>query len=175
MSRELKLPVLAGYSVRKSGIHLPPPRFDSFEQLCSYHSDRMPPAHNNARPDSSSVQGASFVDRRLRNHKTSIFPKIYHHLADLSADVLIAHEAPSCHPHGFPAIDLLAQVMGVSLVAHGHHHDALDYSGVQKQLGFHAIGVGLRGITSLDGSIIVPGELDSVRSSRASPNHRVID
>lgn len=81
---------------------------------------------------------------KLRKHRSSIFPDTYHALADQRADVLVTHEAPSCHPHGFEAIDLLAQVMGVRWVVHGHHHE--DYQWTPDGEGFGAIGVGLHGI-----------------------------
>jgi hypothetical protein len=94
---------------------------------------------------------------------------LYNRLADLRADVLICHEAPSCHPNGFEEIDLLAQSMKAKSVWHGHHHDRLDYSPHFQRLGFQAYGVGLRGITALHPDsveIIVPGELDDARNYR---------
>jgi predicted phosphodiesterase len=107
---------------------------------------------------------------RLRKHKSTIFPNVYNRLADLRADVLICHEAPSCHPNGFQEIDILAQSMQVKMVWHGHHHDRLDYSSHFERLGFRAYGVGLRGVTALcvDSSVevVVPGELDQARNSR---------
>lgn len=105
-------------------------------------------------------------DGLARKHRSSIFPDVYDRLGDLSADLLLVHEAPSCHPHGFEAIDVLAQVMGVRWVAHGHHHDALDYTDHVDRLGFRPIGVGLRGITTLAGEVIVKGERDDARAAR---------
>lgn len=84
---------------------------------------------------------------RLRKHRSSIFPNIYHALADQRADVLVTHEAPSCHPHGFEAIDLLAQMMRVRWVVHGHHH--IDYMIAPERAKFGIIAVGLRRITSM--------------------------
>lgn len=106
------------------------------------------------------------LDGRKRTHRSSIFPETYDRLANQHADLLIAHEAPSCHPHGYEEIDLLAQAMGCRWVAHGHHHDALDYSGRDVRLGFHAIGVGLRGVTTLAGEVVVRGQLDAARAER---------
>lgn len=57
-----------------------------------------------------------------RKHLTTIMPWTVENLRAQNADVLITHEAPSCHQHGFEFINQLAADMGVSLVIHGHHH-----------------------------------------------------
>ena len=72
------------------------------------------------------------------------------------------HEAPGAHPHGNEALELLAMTMGATKLYHGHTHDALAYDNPQIRL----CGVGLCGITSIDGTKIVPGELDDARSNR---------
>ncbi|WP_084782426.1 metallophosphoesterase family protein [Roseivivax halodurans] len=54
--------------------------------------------------------------------RSTIFPSTVDYLSEQKADVLITHEAPSCHPNGFGFIDKLADVMGVQLIVHGHHH-----------------------------------------------------
>ena len=91
-------------------------------------------------------------------------------MADLRADILVTHEAPGYHPHGFSILDTLAQSMGAQLVVHGHHHDALDSSARWGPQGFSSFGVGLRGITAIDlagrAEVIVPGELDQERGHR---------
>jgi hypothetical protein len=87
-------------------------------------------------------------------------------LSKLRADILVTHEAPSTHPHGFAALDELARAMSVSKTFHGHHHDRLDYSAECARLGFEPFGVGLRGITDQDGQIIRAGELDIARAGR---------
>lgn len=79
-----------------------------------------------------------------------IFPVDYERLQKQRADILVTHEAPSSHPHGF-AIDELASRMGVSKAIHGHHNDQLDYSAERTRLGFNAFGVGFRGIIDQDG------------------------
>lgn len=43
-------------------------------------------------------------------------------MAKMRADVLVCHEAPTSHPHGFGGMDDLAKAMGVRLIVHGHHH-----------------------------------------------------
>lgn len=70
------------------------------------------------------------------------------------ADILVTHEAPSCHPFGYSEIDELAQAMGARMVVHGHHHDSLNYRSEWPKLGFEAHGVAFRSIMAIDGSII---------------------
>ena len=88
----------------------------------------------------------------------------------MRADVLITHEAPGYHRNGFEILDTLAQSMGAKVAVHGHHHDRLDSSGRWSRQGFRSFGVGLRGITAIDGdgnaTVIVPGELDAQRNHR---------
>lgn len=141
-----------------------PAHFANYDALYEHWLVRTPMSQRQALPALASLDERPVFSPRLRKHHSSIFPDVYHRLADQQADVLIVHEAPSCHPHGFVAIDLLAQAMGVHHVVHGHHHDALDYRSASEQLGFHALGVGLRGITTLAGDVIVAGELDDMRA-----------
>lgn len=56
-------------------------------------------------------------------HRDSIFPEDFARLAQHRFDVLVSHEAPSCHRHGFAAIDRLAEVAAARLIVHGHHHE----------------------------------------------------
>ena len=99
-------------------------------------------------------------------HTTSIFPEVYWKLADMKCDVLVTHEAPSCHPYGFTEIDFLAQSIGANHTFHGHHHDRLDYSAQSKALGFIANGVGFRGVSDLQGKVIKTGDYDKERKLR---------
>ncbi len=57
-------------------------------------------------------------------HRDSIFPEDFARLARHRFDVLVTHEAPSCHRHGSAAIDRLADVAGARLIVHGHHHES---------------------------------------------------
>jgi hypothetical protein len=57
-------------------------------------------------------------------HRDSIFPEDFSRLGRHRFDVLISHEAPSSHRHGFAAIDRLAELGGARLIVHGHHHEA---------------------------------------------------
>lgn len=105
-----------------------------------------------------------------RRHWSTIYPQEVDRLADLRADILVTHEAPSYHASGFSILDTLAQSMGVRLAVHGHHHDALDSSACWMQQGFKSFGVGLRGITAIDIDgqmrVVVPGERDRERRHR---------
>jgi calcineurin-like phosphoesterase family protein len=94
-----------------------------------------------------------FAAKHLR-YQTSIYPNEYFHLAMQTADVLVTHEAPHFHPHGFEAITELAQFLEAQHTFHGHHHQHLHYAMALKARGHEAYGVGLRGITSLNGEIV---------------------
>ncbi len=128
------------------------------------------------------VQGQAIPDRlallvdetrngKLRKHSSSIFPDTYAALARQRADILVTHEAPSCHPHGVAVIDELARSMRCKMAVHGHHHDCLDYSPAFSALGFNAFGVGFCGITSLDLAswkmeCVLEGDFDANRKFR---------
>jgi predicted phosphodiesterase len=106
------------------------------------------------------------VAGKLLKHRSTIFSQDYEALAVEAADILVTHEAPSCHPYGFRAIDELARSLGVTASFHGHNHDNLDYQAKWPELGFRAYGVGLRGITDMQGAVLRPGELDERRATR---------
>lgn len=129
-----------------------PPAKPTFESL-----DAFLRAHDTARPGHENLP---------RIHRSTIFPEVYHRLGRERAEVLVTHEAPSAHPHGFEAIDLLAAAIGATRVFHGHHHDSLDYSAFNAESPFRAFGVGLRGISDLDGTRIVAGEKGAERAER---------
>jgi predicted phosphodiesterase len=57
-------------------------------------------------------------------HRDSIFPDDLDRLSRQRFDILVSHEAPSSHRHGFAVIDQLAQSGGAKLIVHGHHHDS---------------------------------------------------
>ncbi len=73
-----------------------------------------------------------------RKHRSSIFPEDIQSFDGLKADILVSHEAPSAHPHGFQTIDELAQSLGATTIIHGHHHDPFHYGTPSR------INVGLR-------------------------------
>jgi len=134
-----------------------PPKPANFNTFREYEKARLPPR----RPRAEQGEGG----KRLR-HQSSIFPDVYADLMRQRADILVTHEAPSCHPHGFAAIDDLGKAMRVHKMFHGHHHDSLDYSAWSRQNGIDAFGVGLRGITNGDGVVVVPGEIDEQQRYR---------
>lgn len=47
---------------------------------------------------------------------------------DGAVDILVTHEAPPTHQHGFYGIQMAAEACGARLVIHGHHH--YSYTGV---------------------------------------------
>ena len=57
----------------------------------------------------------------LRKRAFSL-PEDHERLSLARADVLVTHEAPTSHQHGFGALDDLARDVGARLVVHGHHH-----------------------------------------------------
>lgn len=111
-------------------------------------------------------RGNRWRDGLPRKHRSSIFPEDYFRLVSQRADILVTHEAPSAHPHGFDAIDELARSLRVGKAFHGHHHDCLDYSRDQVRLGFAAFGVGFCGVTDMNGGCIQPGKFDYARAGR---------
>jgi predicted phosphodiesterase len=116
------------------------------------------------------LQDTYRAGKLLRAHST-LFPDVFERLANMKADILVTHEAPSCHPHGFGAIDLLARKMGVKTLFHGHQHDCLDYSEQFGAMGFRAFGVGFCGISSWDPNtgrveVVMPGDFDEASRYR---------
>jgi predicted phosphodiesterase len=109
----------------------------------------------------ASLHAAISAEGQIRTHGTSIFYEDYLALHGTRADILVTHEAPSCHPKGHALIDELARSMGVSTLFHGHHHDRLDYSAHTQACGFATHGVGIRGVTRLDGTPVLDGERDA--------------
>lgn len=99
-------------------------------------------------------QHQDIVATKKQHARSAIYPDDYFSLAMEKADILVTHEAPSCHPHGYSEIDELAQAMGAKMVVHGHHHDCLDYRSDWPKLGFEAHSVAFRSIMAIDGSVI---------------------
>ncbi len=92
-----------------------------------------------------------------RRHRSSIFPSVYDNLARQRADILVTHEAPSCHRKGFAAIDRLAMDLNVRWLFHGHQHEGIAYG---RYSGIQVRSVGLRGIVNLRGEEIVESQVD---------------
>lgn len=87
-------------------------------------------------------------------HRASIWWEDYAALWDQQADILVTHEAPSCHRYGFAALDDLAGALGVSRHYHGHHH--VNYQ-ADLPNGVLVHGVARAGIKDLAGSQIFTG------------------
>lgn len=56
-------------------------------------------------------------------YQCAIWHDEFHALAQLKADILVTHEAPGSHKHGFQAIGELGAAMGVKQIFHGHLHE----------------------------------------------------
>lgn len=86
----------------------------------------------------------------------AIYPNEVQALAALQADVLVTHEAPSCHHHGWEALDQLARDLGVVRSFHGHTHDDLtaQYALRREALGFDAVAVNFRCIKNGLGDLV---------------------
>jgi hypothetical protein len=56
--------------------------------------------------------------------RSAIFPEDVRALEELRADVLVTHEAPSCHRYGFIGINKAARACRARLMVHGHHHES---------------------------------------------------
>jgi predicted phosphodiesterase len=92
--------------------------------------------------------------QQLRRHASTIFPADIARLAGKRVDVMVTHEAPRPHRHGFQAINDLARAMGVQRLFHGHHHEHVDYTNSAAEMGFMAWGVDAGGVVDFDGAIV---------------------
>jgi len=82
---------------------------------------------------------------------------IWHHEYEkmkqqIKADILVSHEAPSCHRHGHKALDELAAVIGAKHIFHGHHHH---YYHDKLKNGISVTGTSIGGIANLAGEELV--------------------
>ena len=98
-----------------------------------------------------SAPGPSFL--------AAIYPEDVESLSKLRADILVTHEAPSCHPHGFALIDEFARSLQVARTFHGHQHDdrTEEYACLRDSLGFDAIAVDYCGIKNGLGEVVRKG------------------
>jgi len=64
-------------------------------------------------------------------YKSAIWHDEFEALKALKADILVSHEAPGTHRHGFKVIGELAAAMGVKHIVHGHLHE--NYAGIFKK------------------------------------------
>lgn len=128
--------------VFRSSIWAPPsePKFESYKAFRKDLISRRPPREWGLTETT--------VERR---HLSTIFPDVVAQLGKQRAQILVTHEAPSCHPFGWSVIDELAKRMGVSYVFHGHHHETKIY----PYCGFQAVSVGFRSIVEIDGEGVI--------------------
>ena len=76
-----------------------------------------------------------------RKHWSTIFPEDIETLKSKGpADVLVCHQPPSTHLHGFKDIDHLAGLLNVKMIIHGHHHEF--YESVMGN-GVKVVGLGI--------------------------------
>jgi predicted phosphodiesterase len=84
-------------------------------------------------------------------YQCAIWHDEFYALAKLKADILVTHEAPGSHKHGFGVIGELASAMGVKHIFHGHLHE--NYSKVIKR-NIQVFGVANSAVTDLAGNNI---------------------
>jgi predicted phosphodiesterase len=96
-----------------------------------------------------------------RKHHFSIFWQDYKTLWDKRADILVTHEAPSCHRYGFKELDDLARALGVNTVLHGHHHEHYSRTICGGSIKVH--GVGKAGVSDQQGKVLIAGKQDEQR------------
>jgi hypothetical protein len=115
-----------------------------------WHPHSGEPARWKSREDFLHYQPSNIRNSGLRrHHECAIWPEDYERLADQQADILVVHEAPSCHLHGFEEIDLLAEAMGVTQIYHGHHHR---YYTAILESGIKVCGAPIQGVVDLKGN-----------------------
>ncbi len=84
-------------------------------------------------------------------YKGAIWHDEFEALKSLKADILVTHEAPGSHRHGFDVIGELAVAMGVKHIFHGHLHE--NYTGVIKN-NIRVFGVANRAVADLVGNTL---------------------
>lgn len=98
--------------------------------------------------------------KRGQRHAPSLNGAIYKDevdaLARLGADILVTHEAFSCHHHGWEALDQLARDLQVVRAVHGHTHDDRtdEYRAHLARLQFEAVAVNFRCIKNGLGELV---------------------
>ena len=84
-------------------------------------------------------------------YKGAIWHDEFEALKTLKADILVTHEAPGSHRHGFDVISELAVAMGVKHIFHGHLHE--NYTGIVKD-NIKVFGVANRAVADLVGDTL---------------------
>jgi predicted phosphodiesterase len=98
------------------------------------------------------TQSANFKHSGMSlKYKSAIWHDEFEALKTLKADILVSHEAPGSHRHGFKVIGELAVAMGVKNIFHGHLHE--NYSSTIKN-NIKVYGVADRAVTDLIGNTL---------------------
>lgn len=124
----------------------------------------MPPSVPLFRSREEALGGGAFRFRDGQRPSPTYLAAIYAaevgRLSQQRADILVTHEAPSCHPHGHTELDVLARSLQAKRMFHGHHHDdrTADYVLQREQLGFDAIALQACSIKNGLGEVIFSGE-----------------
>ncbi|MDP2903054.1 MAG: metallophosphoesterase [Methylovulum sp.] len=84
-------------------------------------------------------------------YQSAIWPDEFEALKKLKADILVSHEAPGSHRHGFSVIGDLAAAMGVKHIFHGHLHE--NYVRTIKN-NIHVFGVANMAVADLHGKTL---------------------
>jgi len=90
---------------------------------------------------------AQVYEASMRKHESTIWYEDYQGLSKFNADILVLHEAPSSDRHGYKALDDLAEMLGVRLILHGHHHRCYCQT---LENGIAVVGLGLAQIARLN-------------------------
>lgn len=107
----------------------------------------MPPADPLIRSRDEALAGGTFRFRGGQRPSPTYLAAIYADEVDRlcrgQADLLVTHEAPSCHPYGHAELDRVARSLGTQRMFHGHHHDdrTPQYTLQREQLGFEVVGL----------------------------------
>lgn len=106
-------------------------------------------------PGRGRADAGSFRNGLPIRHCATIWRDDLAKLGQLTADILVLHEAPETHENGFRELGVLAETMGVARVIHGHHHRS--YRG--RTLGqVPVIGLSVAEIVDENGNVISAGE-----------------
>jgi predicted phosphodiesterase len=130
-----------------------PAHFDSYSDYAKHSEPGRILAAQRIRASKNGKQDPKAVGKLLK-HKSSIFYGDWFELYGRQADILVTHEAPSSHRHGFSVIDDLARSLHAKFSFHGHQHEHYRHAFEE----FVAHGVGFRAVTDQYGGMISEGE-----------------
>lgn len=116
-----------------------------------------PRFHSKAEALGGGAQRFRDGQRPKPQYRGAIYPAEVDNLSQLQADVLVMHEAPSCHRHGFAVLDDMTRCLGVARVFHGHHHDDCTdaYRPLWPGMGFETYALGSCGIRTASGRVVL--------------------